>query len=166
MIHKSFKSYWLNCFLLTIPVLIWNIALAEKLPQSFQPEIFWHQIPALLTVGENVSRLLVFILAALMPISYSWKNQIKGWAIYWAGIVLYFSSWLMLILLPNSPWSQSSLGFMAPAYTPLLWLLGIAFIGDSYYFNLPFRKWFFVAVSIVFLAFHNGHTYLIFTRTH
>ena len=166
MIHKSLKSYLLNCFVLTMPVLIWNIALSQKLPQSFQPETFWHQIPSLLTYGENVSRLLVFILAALMPITYSWKHQIQGWGIYLAGIALYFSSWLMLIFLPTSLWSQSLVGFMAPAYTPFIWLMGIASIGDSYYFNLPFKKWFFVAASLFFLIFHNEHTYLIFVRTH
>jgi hypothetical protein len=55
---------------------------------------------------------------------------------------------------------------MAPAYTPLLWLTGIGLIGNSFYFNLPFRRWFFILISIQFLIFHNWHTLTIFLRRH
>jgi len=82
------------------------------------------------------------------------------------GTLLYFVSWIILIHFSNSYWSNSILGFMAPAYTPLLWLLGIGLIGDSFYFNFTFKRWFFILASIIFLVFHNLHTYMVFCSTH
>lgn len=47
------QKYLLNCFVLTVPVLVWNIALTNKLPKEFQPEKFWKNIPPILTYGED-----------------------------------------------------------------------------------------------------------------
>ena len=162
----SFRKYLLNCFLLTLPILAWNILLTNKLPKALQPEIFWNKIPAFLTYGENISRTMVFALTLFMPLSIATSLQKKGLILYIGGTLLYFASWLVLIYFPNSQWSNSLLGFMAPAYTPLLWLIGIGLIGDSFYFNFTFRLWFFISTSILFLVFHNLHTYRIFCSTH
>lgn len=162
----TIKKYSLNCFLLTLPIMIWNIVLTKKLPQSFQPEIFWKDIPAYLTYGENISRAVVFMLTLLMPLRISTATQKKGLFLYIAGTIVYFASWLVLIYFPDSRWSNHMIGFMAPAYTPLLWLTGIGLIGNSFYFNLPYRRWFFISASIIFLLFHNLHTITIYFRTH
>ena len=162
----TIKKYSLNCFLLTFPILVWNIVLTNKLPKDFQPEIFWKDIPAYLTYGENISRTVVFILTLLMPISISTIIQKKGLFLYLGGTIVYFASWLGLIYFPNSGWSNNVFGFMAPAYTPLLWLTGIGLIGNSLYFNLPYRRWFFISTSFIFLIFHNFHTITIYFRTH
>ncbi|WP_157585597.1 hypothetical protein [Runella zeae] len=163
---NTIKKYATNCFLLTIPIMIWNIVLTSKLPKDFQPEIFWKDIPTLLTYGENISRALVFMLTFLMPLRISTPTQKKGLYIYLGGVLLYFASWLVLILFPDSKWSNSTVGFTAPSYTPLIWLIGIGLIGDSFYFNWPFRRWFFVLISILFLLFHNFHAFTIYSRTH
>jgi hypothetical protein len=160
------QKYLLNCFILTIPVLIWNIALTNKLPKVFQPEIFWEKISPFLTYGENIFRVAVFLLTLLMPLSFSTTSQKEGLIIYLSGMILYFASWLVLIYLPDSKWSNSILGFLAPAYTPLFWLIGIGLIGNSLYFNLPYRQWHFISISIIFLLFHNAHALTIFFRTH
>ena len=162
----TIKKYSLNCFLLTLPIMVWNIVLTTKLPQDFQPEIFWKDIPAFITYGENISRAVVFMLTLLMPLSIMTTTQKRGLFLYLSGTILYFASWLVLIYLPESGWSNSIFGFMAPAYTPLLWLIGIGLIGNSFYFNLPYRRWFFVLTSIIFLIFHNFHTMTIYFRTH
>ncbi len=162
----TIKKYSLNCFLLTIPIMVWNIVLANKLPQEFQPEIFWKDIPVFLVYGENISRVVVFTLTLLMPLSISTNTSKKGLLLYAGGTFIYFVSWLVLIYLPDSSWSNNIFGFMAPAYTPLIWLTGIGLIGNSFYFNLPFRRWVFVLTSIVFLIFHNFHTMTIYFRTH
>lgn len=162
----TIKKYAVNCFLLTIPILIWNIVLTSKLPQDFQPEIFWKDIPTFLTYGENISRTVVFMLTLLMPLSISTLAQKRGFFLYVGGTLLYFASWVVLINFPNSEWSNSIIGFTAPAYTPLFWLIGIGLIGNSFYFNLPFRRWFFISISIIFLIFHNFHTFTIYCRTY
>ena len=166
MRSHNFQKYLLNCFLLTLPILVWNIILTNKLPQTFHPEIFLNKIPAFLTYGENISRTVVFALTIFMPLRITTLLQKKGLILYVSGTLLYFLSWLMLIYFSNSHWSNSLLGFMAPAYTPLFWLLGIGLIGDSFYFNFPFKRWFFILTSIIFLIFHNLHTYMVFCITH
>ncbi|MBA9078658.1 hypothetical protein [Rufibacter quisquiliarum] len=149
-----------------IPIFIWNIALAHKFPKAFQPEIFWNKIPAFLTYGENISRVIIVTIALGMPLKVVTSLQKKGLFLYATGALLYFASWLLLIYVPDSQWSNTVWGFMAPAYTPLLWLLGMGMIGDAFYFKLPFKRWYFILAAIIFLGFHNLHTYLIFSRTH
>jgi len=163
---STIKKYSLNCFLLTLPLMIWNMLLTNKLPKAFQPELFWDDIPSFLTYGENISRIIVFMLTFLMPLSILTSTQKKGLFLYIGGTILYFASWLILIYFPDIGWSNSMLGFMAPAYTPLLWLSGIGLIGNAFYFNLPYRRWLFIFTSLVFLTFHNFHTLSIYFRTH
>lgn len=163
---KTVKKYLLSCFLLTIPVLVWNIVFANKLPKDFQPEVFSKDIPAFVKYGENISRVIVFMFTALMPLSISGKAQKQGILIYTGGILLYFCSWLALIYFPYSGWSNSAAGFMAPAYTPLFWLIGIGLTGNSFYFKLPYKRWLFISASVIFLIFHNFHAVTIYLRTH
>jgi hypothetical protein len=160
------KKYLNNCFLLIIPILIWNVILTNKLPKAFQPEIFWKDIPSILSYGENISRTIVFVSTLLMPLNISTHIQKKGLVTYGVGTLFYFISWLPLIYLPLSKWSNAIAGFMAPSYTPFIWLVGIGLMGDSYYFNLPHRRWLFVLAITIFLSFHNIHTYIIYCRTH
>lgn len=166
MKSSMIQKYFFNCFLLTIPILLWNLVLASKLPKIFQPEIFWDNIPSFIAYGENISRTILFVFTLFMPLRISTKTQKEGIVLYVVGTSLYFASWLILICFPNSLWSNSVLGLLAPAYTPLFWLLGIGLIGDSLYFNIPYKRWFFVLTSTVFLIFHNAHAYLIYLRTH
>lgn len=134
------KKYLLNCFLLVLPILIWNILFTNRLPKDFQSEIFKKDIPVFLTYGENISRTLVFMLTLLMPLNILTTTQKKGLLLYICGTILYFISWLALMYFPGSVWSNNVFGFMAPAYTPLLWLTGISLIGNSFYFNLQYRR--------------------------
>lgn len=162
------KKYFRNCFILILPVLIWNILLMDHLPKEYQPEVFSKDIPSFLMYGEQVSRIMIFLLAFLMPlyIDRSNKGQRLGFYIYTVGVLLYFASWIMLIYLPNSGWSNSLFGFSAPAITPALWLAGICLIGNSFYFNLPFRRWPFILVSAIFLFFHISHTTWVYYIIH
>lgn len=163
---NTFRNYFINCFLLIIPILIWNIGLITKLPEAFQEGIFWRNIPSFLTYGENGSRLIMILLTLLMPLRISTRTQKIGLFLYLGGLTLYFISWLALIYLPDSEWSMSLSGFLAPAYTPFFWLMGIGLIGDSFYVNLPYSRFYFMLVSILFLLFHNLHTITIYYRTH
>lgn len=156
----------INCFLLTIPVLAWNLVFADRLPRVFQPDIFWHRIPSLLGAGENAFRIVIFLLTVIMPLSIASPRQRAGLMVYIAGVVMYFASWIALIYFPESNWSLSLGGFLAPAYTPVFWLTGIALIGHEFFFNIPYKSWFFLAPSIAFLVCHNAHTIIIYTRTH
>lgn len=163
---NMWRKYFFNCFLFTIPILVWDLLFTEKLPPAYQASIFWENIPPALSIGENVSRIILFLLMALMPISIHTKTASRGLPLYIAGIAVYFTAWLVLIYRPEQAWSVSVTGFMAPAYTPLVWLTGIGMIGEHFYFRNIKVKWVYYAVALVFLLLHNYHTYIIFTRTH
>jgi hypothetical protein len=161
---ENSQKYFLTCFLLTIPILVWNLVLTNKLPKDFQPEIFWYHIPTFITYGENISRIILFVFIFLMPLKISTNSQKKGLVLYLIGTLLYFASWLILMYSPDSIWSKSIFGFLAPAYTPLFWLIGIGFIGNSFYFDISFKRWLYFLIVLVFLVFHNWHSYLIYER--
>jgi hypothetical protein len=156
MDFRNIKKYLFNSFLLTIPILLWNIVLADKLPKAYQPEIFWDNIPLLVTYGENIARLLMFLFITLMPLNISTNTQKKGFMLYVVGALVYFASWLVLIYFPTSMWSTSVFGFLAPACTPLFWLIGIGLIGNSLYFNIPTENGCFSSLSLSSYYFITG----------
>jgi hypothetical protein len=164
MKFKNIQKYIFNCFLLTIPILMWDYLFTDKLPKAPNPEHYWKEIPSIIIQIENVSRLIMFVLISFMPLKIVTPTQRKGLVLYIFGTLLYFISWLILMYFPDSIWSKSVLGLLAPAYTPLFWLIGIGLIGNSYFFNIPFKRWMYFLVVITFLIFHNWHTYLIYFR--
>ena len=166
MMFKNIQKYVFTCFLLTIPILLWDYLFTDRLPKAPLIQPFWKEIPSYIIQIENISRLIMFVLISFMPIKISAPNQKKGLVLYVIGTLLYFVSWLILMYFPNSAWSKSELGLLAPAYTPLFWLIGIGLIGNSFYFNIPFKRWFYFLIVLIFLIFHNWHTYLIYFRTH
>lgn len=151
------KKYLLNCFLLTLPVMLWNILLTDKLPAVYQPDVFWHNIPDWIAYGENISRGLVFLMAFLIPLPTRKLHQKTGFWLYLIGLALYFTSWILLIEHPNTQWSKSLWGFAAPAYTPILWLMGIALLGE---------RWtrYYIIISVLFVVFHCWHCWVVWGR--
>lgn len=164
---KPFRYYLLNCFMLTIPILLWNVFFYPLLPDAFQPGIFWNDIPLWFTYSENSTRILLFIVTFFMPLSISTPRQKLGLIVYCLGVSIYFLSWVPLFnMVDEGVDGISLLHFMAPAYTPAIWLLGICLIGDKYYFKFPFSKYLLPIISVIFLVCHNYHTWIIFVRTH
>lgn len=162
--HKSLFRYLSNCILLTIPALLWNLLFMNRLPPAFLPDIFWHNIPPLVAYGENISRLLLFFLPVLMPLQLVRRQQKTGMALYIIGTLIYFLSWIPLMFFPESAWSMSAVGFLAPAYTPLIWAIGIGLIGDELYISVPYRSWMYIALSVVFVLFHLSHTTIVYMQ--
>jgi hypothetical protein len=160
----SFVPYLLNCMLFLLPIMIWNFIFAGRLPWMYSAEIFEKDIPSYITNGENIFRLLIFVLPVLMPIRIVTPNQKLGLWLYIAGTAIYFVSWLAEIYFPQSVWSLSAFGFLAPAYTPLIWLIGIGLIGDMLYFASPYRSWMYIVASTIFLGFHLSHAATIYFR--
>lgn len=66
MKFTNLTSYLLNCFLLIIPTLLFNVIFASSLPKAFSAEIFWKDIPPVLATGENILRGIVLIFPFLM----------------------------------------------------------------------------------------------------
>ena len=157
-------SYLLNCLLLLLPIMVWNLIFANKLPWAYSEEVFSKNIPSFIASGENIFRLIVFILPVLMPLRIEMQSQKFGLWLYIAGTAIYFVSWLAQIYFPQSAWSLSAWGFLAPAYTPLIWLVGIGLIGSAFYFSSPYRSWMYIITSVVFLGFHLSHALTVYLR--
>lgn len=156
------KKYLLNCFLLLIPILLWNILLMDVLPQGYQAEIFWKNIPEIVTYSESILRIIVFALPAFMVLSLQSNTQKIGLVLYVLGLLVYFASWLIIIIEPTIDWSQSLVGFMAPAYTTLIWFIGIGLIGQKSFLKVPHLTWIYMTSSILFVIVHTTHTYIVY----
>lgn len=164
-IWKKVKPYLCTCFLLVLPVLSWDYLFSAYLPARLLAADTDRPGPAyLIGVLEAVSRIGMFALMLLMPLHFKTSGQKKGLVIYVAGLMMYIASWLLLGLLPESPWSSSVIGFMSPAITPAIWLTGIGLIGDRTY-PYPFKQLrlaYFVMV-LIFLICHNLETYRLYS---
>ena len=136
----------LNCLWLLVPILAWNVMLGPRL--ALEAVTSDAHSPAWLLYAENAARLFVFVLPLLL--SLQWKSQFgqAGLSVYVVGTLLYFASWLPLLIAPQSAWSASALGLLAPRLTPLLPFLGIALIGQSWLYGL---------VAAAFIALHTWH---------
>ena len=160
------QRYALSCGLLLVPAALWNIALTARLPPAFSPAEFWREIPASLAFAENGLRVAVFALPFFMPLDITAPDSRRALLVYCGGTLAYFASWLALIFFPASGWSTSALGFAAPAYTPFLWLLGIALLGRRLFWGAFYRWWMYLVLASAFLAAHVSHTVLVYARGH
>lgn len=163
-----FLPYLAIGFWLVLPPLIIDGLFTASLPAAFHPEIFWRDIPAVLSWAENILRFAVIALTLLLPLPWplaGLRTRRLGLTIYAVGLIAYALSWLMLIAWPDSGWSTSAIGFAAPAWTPLLWLAGIGLVTEParlgrFRLILPLY-W---LVLIAFVAAHVTHTLMVFGR--
>jgi hypothetical protein len=137
---------WFNCFWLILPLLVWNIFFGAKIIQE-QITSDAHS-PAWLLGAENVFRLTTFILPLLLPMQWNTNLGKIGLAVYMIGALIYFASWIPLMIAPQSTWSQSIPGLFAPRLTPLMPLIGVALLAGS---------WGYGALATVFIFFHTWH---------
>lgn len=100
-----------------------------------------------------------------MPLDVSAPTSKRALLVYAIGTLVYFASWLALILFPASSWATSALGFVAPAYTPFIWLLGIALLGRQLFWGAYYRWWMYLVLALAFLATHISHTAMVYART-
>ncbi len=163
---QSIRKYLVTCGLLLLPVFVWNVALVRFLPPAFAPNEFWRDIPYALGAAENLLRWLVFALPFFMPLKVSSVRERKGLGVFIAGNLVYFASWLALIGAPNSPWSQSAVGFLAPSYTPILWFAGLALLGRQLHWGSFYRWWMYLVLSGLFLVAHVSHSVIVYARNY
>ncbi len=154
-------NYLINCFLLIFPVILWNYFFFEDLPNPYQEAFFWKDIPAYISVPENILRIPLFVLPYLMKIQADEKKLV----FYFITLTLYMASWCMQIYFPESAWSESVIGFTAPAFSALFIILSIGFIGKQAVFEkFPRMDLVYFSIGIPFIIFHTWHAYLIYSR--
>ena len=131
------KKYFKNSFFLLVPILLWNAFFMDDLPAGFQAETFWNEIPPYISYPENILRIVLFSMPIFLTFSIKKSQQRVGFLLYITGCIIYFSSWLVLIIYPDQQWSNSHFGFTAPSYTPIIWLMGIALMSDQSLVKIP-----------------------------
>ena len=166
MSETGLVRYVVSCGVLTVPIVVWNLALTRFLPPALASDEFSRDIPLLVMYGENTLRIAVMVLPFLMPLEVATAGQRRGMLLFVVGTIVYFLSWLPLMIMPESHWSTSWLGFVAPAYTPLVWLVGLGLIGRRFYLPSAFRWWMYVGLACGFVAFHVTHTSIVYERNY
>lgn len=156
-------KYILNCFLLLIPIFIWNIYFIDSLPIKYSNNN-WNDIPPFIEYAENILKFILFVSPVFMVLSFKTMSQKIGLSLYIFGVIIYFLSWSAHIYFPESVWSKSIFGFMAPAYTTIIWLIGIGLIGKNSFFKIPYISIYFIIISICFVIIHSLHPYLVFWK--
>lgn len=160
------KELLSNGYIALLPIIFCNIFLTSKLPAAFHPKLFNNNIPLTIIIGENIFRSIIFIMPLFFRLNMTSSVNKKGAVIYFFGVALYLASWLALIYAPNSVWSNSMLGFTAPSYTPLIWLIGLSLLVNSYNLKWVYSKWHFILPSIAFSTFHVSHTVYVYNRSY
>lgn len=140
------EFHWMNCLWLILPLLIWNLILG---PRITDPRINSDEFsPKWQLMAENGLRIIVFAMPLLIPLMLKTPLQKAGLAVYIIGTLIYFISWVPLILAPHSAWSNSLIGLLAPRITPFFAFLGIALIGPSWIYGLT---------TLLFIILHTWH---------
>ncbi len=152
---------------LMVPPLLLSLSLWPLLPEAYQPEHFGRGLPPSLGWTENLLRVLVFALPITLRARATTPGQRTGRSLYLVGLLLYALSYLLLTGEgdPGSPWATSWLGFTAPAWTPALWLAGIALMCREHR-PAQRRWWGFCAASVAFLAAHVAHASLVWASVY
>lgn len=134
----------------------------HKLPLGYVSKEIWDKIPPWVNMSEHILRTCIFLMPLILKLSLEKASQKMGLWIYLVGLLIYLSSWLWQIYFPNSSWSSSMLGFMAPAYTILLPLLGIGLIGQASFMHIPRLGMIYIILSLAFVLVHTYHAFLAY----
>lgn len=153
-------NYLLNCFILFIPVFLWDLLLYKKLPSLYQPQK-WDRIPKALDIAENVFRFLTFFVPLNMKLEIRTQNQIAGLVLYCIGLAVYGFSWIIQIFHTRIAWSGHPALITAPAYTAVVWLLGIFLMGTHTFIEIPHGHSMYLSIILIFGALHTGHAFLV-----
>jgi hypothetical protein len=125
---------------LIVPPMIITFGLWGALPAAYGPDLFWKEIPGWISLLENLFRILVFGLPGILYFGKREPGQSWGWLLYGVGLVVYLASYLLQIVFPNSAWSQSLIGFTAPAWSTIFWLTGIGLVGAKSWLPIPWHR--------------------------
>jgi hypothetical protein len=156
-----------NGAFLIIPPMLITFGLWGALPAAYSPDTFWENIPGWLSLFENIFRFLVFSLPGILYFGRKERWQSLGWCLYIGGLAVYLASYLAQIIFPVSVWSQSIIGFTAPAWSTLFWLVGIGLVCRRSWLPIPWHRAIYLLSAAIFLIFHTGHTRLVyFNITH
>ena len=139
-----------NGFVPLIPILLWNVVLASRLPPEFSSDenlAQWHLIL------ETILRIAVFVFPLFLRMRLQTLVNKVGLALYLVGALLYFGAWLVVIFWPDSTLAVSPIVVLAPYYMPLVFFTGVGLMGNSRLY---------IGIVVLFTIVHTYHGLLSF----
>ena len=150
-------KYLNNCFLLFIPILLFNILFFKKLPSHYLKNIT-HPI----IIMETITRIITIAFSIIMIINIQNKIEKIGIIIYIIGIIIYFTSYFIEIYASNLLFGRNIIFILAPYWTSVIWLIGIGLVGNRLFVNIPYHFTVYSILSIIFATIHTIHGYLCY----
>ncbi len=157
------KYYLKNCFLLLIPVIVWNIIFRPYSPELFHGDAYWNNISLFIKWSESILMITVLILPMFMPLKVKKKSQKTGLVIYLIGLVVYIFAWRPLVLYPDGTWSNNPVGFFTPSISLLFILIGIGLIGNRLFFKIRYKRVIYILISFLYILFHISHLFISYS---
>ncbi|MBF0207914.1 MAG: hypothetical protein HQK53_13625 [Oligoflexia bacterium] len=157
-----------NSFMLFIPIHLWNLLLASKLIGKIRLDNPNLVVPCAITTLEIFFRFVVFTLPIFMHFDFTLRKEKIGFILYSAGIVVYFLSWIPHLFPIFKGLRKRLLFFIAPALTPIIWLIGIGLMSKPYFnfINLPMGSGseIYCLTATIFVFFHCAHVTFAFLK--
>jgi len=150
-------KYINNCFLLFIPILIFNILFFKKLPSNYLKNIS-HPI----IIMETIARIITIVFSIIMAMNIHNRTGKTGLIIYIIGIIIYFTSYFIEIYFSNTLFGRNIILILAPYWTSIIWLMGIGLLGNRLFVNIPYHFTVYLILSITFATIHTIHGYLCY----
>jgi len=150
-------KYINNCFLLFIPVLVFNILFFKKLPSHYLRTIS-HPI----IIMETITRIITIAFSIIMAINIQSKTGKAGLIIYIIGILIYFTSYIIEIYFSDTLFGRNIFFVLSPYWTSVIWLIGIGLLGNRLFVNIPYHFIVYSILSIIFATIHTIHGYLCY----
>jgi len=150
-------KYINNCFLLFIPILLFNILFFKKLPPHYLKNIS-HPI----IIMETITRIIVIAFSMIMAINIQNNQEKIGLIIYIIGVIIYFTSYFIEIYATNTLFGRNIIFILAPYWTSIIWLIGIGLVGNRLFINIPYHFSVYLILSVIFTTIHTIHGYLCY----
>jgi len=150
-------KYINNCFLLFIPILLFNILFFKKLPSHYLKNISNPIIKM-----ETIIRIILIAFSMIMAVNIQNKIEKIGIIIYIIGIIIYFTSYFIEIYASNSLFGRNLIFILAPYWTSVIWLTGIGLAGNRLFINITYHFSVYLILSVIFTAIHTIHGYLCY----
>jgi len=87
-------GYLVSCFILLIPIFLWNIVFVKKLPEPYKINSFWDDVQKFIKTSENILRAIVFFFPLFLKLEINDLQQKIGFLIYMIRICVYFTSYI------------------------------------------------------------------------
>ena len=153
---KIIQYLYSNCFLLFIPVILFDIVFTKYLPELYLKNTSHTIVPI-----ETTVRIALIALSAIMKINVQNRKGKIGVLIYITGLILYFISYFVLINYADVVIGKNMILQLSGYWTAMIWLIGIGFIGNRLFVKVPYHYTLFIILSILFGIVHTYYGYIL-----